>query len=60
MDHLPFRPGPQRKIKTGVQLAAGTFASGFPAESGHGDQGTDEEGLFVEEFSEAGAALAFF
>jgi hypothetical protein len=60
MDHLPFRTDPQRKIKTGVQLAAGAFASGFAANSGHGDQGTDEERFFVKEFSQAGAGLAFF
>jgi hypothetical protein len=43
-----------------VQLATGAFASGFPAESGHGDQRADEEGLFVEELSQAGADLAVF
>jgi hypothetical protein len=59
MDHLPLRTDPKRKIETGVQLATGTFASGFAAEARHGDQGTDEERFFVEELREAGAGLAF-
>jgi hypothetical protein len=59
MDHLPFRTDPQRKIETRVQLAAGAFTSGFAAASGHGDQGTEEKGLFMKEFRQAGAGLAF-
>jgi len=60
MDHLPLRTDPQRKIETRVQLAAGAFASGFAADAGHGDQGAEEEGLFVEELNQAGAGLTFF
>jgi hypothetical protein len=59
MDHLSFRADPEGEIETGVQLAAGAFASGFAADPGHGDQRTDEEGFFVEELGQAGTGLAF-
>ena len=55
MDHLPFSPDPQSQIKTRVQLAAGTFASGFAADAGHGDQGPEEERLFVQKLGQTGA-----
>jgi len=59
MVHLPFPTHPQGKIETRVQLATGAFTSGFAADSGHGDEGTDEERFFVEEFGETGTDLAF-
>jgi hypothetical protein len=42
-----------------MELSLGAFTSGLAAYPGHGDQTADEQGLFVEEFGQAGADLAF-
>jgi len=59
MDHLAFFSHPQGEIETGMELSLGAFTSGFAADPGHGDQGANEEGLFMDKLGQAGSELAF-
>jgi hypothetical protein len=60
IDHLAFFSHPQGQIEAGMEFSLGAFTSGFAADAGHGDQGTDEKGFLVKELGQAGAGLAFF
>jgi hypothetical protein len=59
MDHFAFISYAQGKILAGMELSLGAFTSGLAAYPRHGDQTADEQGLFVEEFGQAGTDLAF-